>query len=1238
MGALRLSNRRSAGKITVGLSSCLVKKSWLVAISCVAALYGCVSFAQVQFQDSTAEAGGPFHIGETWGASWGDLDGDIYPDLFSNNHGQKNGIYQNNGDGTFSDVTNSADLDRVWIDDPLADIHGGTWADFDNDGDQDLMVTRSSKGARIQLMENNGQSEFNERGGRYAIAPYGGGRMPLLFDYTNDGNLDVAIARNGGGLEIFKWNPGSDRYQIQTSQTGITDGCLRNNYAFVSDLFNNDKQHYVCMSESGIPEKVYDMSVVPFINVAHKVGNVGTTPDAVLADFNGDLRQDIFALRGRIRPSGAERVSSQRIEAWLAAGGSTNFEKSFTFQANGPIEVHAYARTVGQASGLKIGASGYSPNRLPVTLNPNNSDNWGVNPNHRRKAIFISYDEIAQEWTITLSGGGNGSEGAYITVSGSGLTNPQVSGLTNTDRPITPTFLMNNGSALNSAGSKGIGAISCGGIAAADFDNDMDIDLYLTCRTAASNIPNRLYLNNGNGQFTLASGTHGGEGLLGSGIDGLKGTAEMAVTADYNVDGFVDVYVTNGNRLFPHIVKDKFSGGGPVRFYKNLGNNNNWLQFDLRGVTSNRDGFGAKVIVMAGGTPQAREQNGMYHRWSHDSRRLHFGLASNTQADVRVEWPDGTVDTHNNVDANKLYRATQGGALVELSGGGTTNPPGKNLSIANASVNEGLTAEVEVTLNSASTSVITVDYQTLDGTATDGDDYSASNGTLTFAPGQISKTIMLTTLQDTDEESNEVFSVELSNPVGASISGGTATVTIIDDDTGGTLPSVSVSDVVVDENGGPAAFVIELSASSTEKVRVDYSTQSGTALAGDDFTARSGSVTFNVGETSKTRLVQISDDAIAEPEENFSMVLSNPTKSQLGQAIGVATINDDDDGGNQPTVSVSDITVDEDGGSAAFVIELSEALSETVRVNYATQSGTALAGDDFTARSGSVTFSAGQTSKTRAVQLVNDALVEPVENFSMVLSNPTNIQLGQAIAIATIEDDDTGTGPTGPIINVATSNVSLDENEEGVELIITLSEPQASRVRVDFRTVDGSATAGSDYTARALSTMTFAPGQTSKIRGVYINQDNLVEGDETLTFELSNPQGATLGNSVTNITIVDDDSAPTGPTINVATTNVSVSEGDEYAEITITLSEPQTSRVKVDYITVDGSATGGVDFTARALSTMTFAPGQTSKIREILMVQDTLVEGSETFTLELSNPQGGTLGSSVSNITILDDD
>ena len=82
-----------------------------------------------------------FHTGESWGASWGDMNGDLYPDIYVSNHNLRTGLLRNNGDGTFSNVVLQADLDQIWTSDPEADIHGGTWADFDNDGDQDLFAT-----------------------------------------------------------------------------------------------------------------------------------------------------------------------------------------------------------------------------------------------------------------------------------------------------------------------------------------------------------------------------------------------------------------------------------------------------------------------------------------------------------------------------------------------------------------------------------------------------------------------------------------------------------------------------------------------------------------------------------------------------------------------------------------------------------------------------------------------------------------------------------------------------------------------------------------------------------------------------------------------------------------------------------------------------------------------------------------------------------------------------------------
>ena len=483
-------------------------------------------------------------------------------------------------------------------------------------------------------MENNGQGLFEENSQNHGIRPYGGGRLPLFFDYTNDGHSDVAIARNDPqGLEFFRWNPGSNSYVETTNSVGVDRECLRNNYGLISDLFNNNKLHYLCMPESRVAERAYDLSTIPFTEVTGIVDNVGVYTDAVLADFNGDLRQDMFALRGRVRPSSASLVSSTRVEGWFAV--SAGQSKGMTFKSNGSISIRLYARDVGEPSGLRIGSSGTRPTSFPAVLNPNNSSHQGTFSNPTGVSVYAGYNTSRQEWSVFLQSANDSGENVYVQVDGQGLRDVNTTGFQGSDGAVTPALLLNNGSRLVNAGSRGIGSVSCGGVAAADFDNDMDIDVYMTCRTGTSNIANRLYLNNGSGQFTRVN-NFGGEGPIGVGIDGRQGTGEMVTTGDYDVDGFMDLYVTNGNRLFPHPHKDRFTAGGPTNIIRNLGNNNRWLEIDLLGVQSNRDGFGAKVLVTAGGRTQVREQNGMYHRYSHDSRRIHVGLGNNTQANVRL--------------------------------------------------------------------------------------------------------------------------------------------------------------------------------------------------------------------------------------------------------------------------------------------------------------------------------------------------------------------------------------------------------------------------------------------------------------------------------------------------------------------------------------------------------------------------------------------------------------------------
>lgn len=228
----------------------------------------------------------------------------------------------------------------------------------------------------------------------------------------------------------------------------------------------------------------------------------------------------------------------------------------------------------------------------------------------------------------------------------------------------------------------------CVSVTAGDFDNDMYVDLYLACRTGASNIANVLYHNNGNGTFTAVPNAGGAAGPIGLAIADGVGTADSVVTGDYDVDGFLDLFVTNGFNLQPRYI------GGPDKLFHNNGNQNHWIELDLVGVNSDRDATGTRVYAAANGVTQLRVQDGRYHRWSQDAKRMHFGLAGAQNVSLTVNWPSGATQTFANVVADRLYQVTEGtpNPLPVALAVPPTPPTGLVATAGNASVQLAWTA------------------------------------------------------------------------------------------------------------------------------------------------------------------------------------------------------------------------------------------------------------------------------------------------------------------------------------------------------------------------------------------------------------------------------------------------------------------------------------------------------------------------------------------------------------------
>ena len=360
-----------------------------------------------------------------------------------------------------------------------------------------------------------------------------------------------------------------------------------------------------------------------------------------------------------------------------------------------------------------------------------------------------------------------------------------------------------------------------------------------------------------------------------------------------------------------------------------------------------------------------------------------------------------------------------GGGTVAGASGATDGVTGHDggappaLSIGDLSVAEGNGDHAHfmfmVTLDKAADGPVSVAYSTANGTARAGKDYVASSGTVTFAAGETSKMVHVDIKGDVLAEKNETVTVNLSSPTGATIADGTATGTIIDDDR---PPTLSIADLTVTEGNGDHAhfmFVVTLDRAADGPVTVNYSTANGTAKASKDYVASSGTVTFAAGETSKMIHVDIKGDVLAEGDETVKVKLSDAAGATIADGTAIGTIIDDDAIQVLPALSIADLTVAEGNGEHAhfmFTVTLDKAATGPVTVAYATANGTATAGSDYVASGGSLTFAAGETSKTVHVDISGDAVLEGNETFTVTLSNASGATIADGAAIGTIVNDD----------------------------------------------------------------------------------------------------------------------------------------------------------------------------------------------------------------------------------------
>ena len=425
------------------------------------------------------------------------------------------------------------------------------------------------------------------------------------------------------------------------------------------------------------------------------------------------------------------------------------------------------------------------------------------------------------------------------------------------------------------------------------------------------------------------------------------------------------------------------------------------------------------------------------------------------------------------------------------------------LTIADAAANEGDEITFTVTLDPVSSREVTVDWAT---SVASGDtavqaDFTADSGTLTFAAGDSSKTFTVATAEETASEPDETFTVTLSSASGATLpADATATGTITDDD----QAPLSIADASAHE-GDSATFTVTLNPAAADEVTVDYATSvaASDTAAQSDFTAKNGTLTFAAGDTTETFTVATLEDSVDEVDETFTVTLSNASGATLpADATATGTITDDD----QAALAIADAGADE-GDDITFTVTLDPVSSREVTVDWATSvaTGDTAVQADFTADSGTLTFAAGDSSKTFTVATTEETTLEPDETFTVTLSDASEATLpADPTATGTIGDDDT------PQVSIASGG---DVAQEGTAATFTLTMSPAAPTggltvnvtlaEVERRTLETGELAY-DFVAAAsegMTTVDFAAGDTSATLTVPTVDDDLYEaefGDDNL--------------------------------------------------------------------------------------------------------------------------------------------
>lgn len=522
--------------------------------------------------------------------------------------------------------------------------------------------------------------------------------------------------------------------------------------------------------------------------------------------------------------------------------------------------------------------------------------------------------------------------------------------------------------------------------------------------------------------------------------------------------------------------------------------------------------------------------------------------------------------------------------------------------------------QITVLLREPVETTVTVDYATHDGTAKADEDYAPVAGTLVFAPGETEKALSILLMNDGLRETEEWFRVILENPTGDLQLGDpiVSAVTIIDNDMGVHLGDWPWE---VPENAGAAELTVFRGDDLGMPFTVDFELEGIGAVAGEDFEDVSGTVSFGIGEQSRTIVIPILNDGLPEMTESIGVRLLNPSGSvSLGTPNRHTISIVDNDTGLEFTAA--DHWIYEASDQIVLVVQRgSDSGPGAFTVDFVSFAGSATAGLDFDEASGTLAFGEGEMTKSIEIPILNDGLADPNEYFQVRLENAAEGVLLGAHTVATvwIIDNDTGVSFTQP------DYWFTESTGQAVLTVQRGNDVLLGEFSVDYTTMEGIAVAEADFTSTS-GTLTFGEGEQFKTIDVPILNDGLTEGGESFSLRLTNPTGGMLLGEPNTAQIMIEDN-DTG--VRFTESSRWTSEGGGAVVLTILRgNDVLLDPFSVSYHSINGSASAGLDYEAVS-GTVQFEQGDLARTISVPILNDSLREGDETFRVVLSDPSGG---------------